>query len=180
MSRHSARRFTWVLTAVVLLLHLTLALEAQTVPLETNNALDFGGSEAYVTFGNASQLGLPRFTLELWFMRVGPGSAAGTGIGGVLAIPLVTKGRGEVDGNNKDMNYFLGIRNADNVLVADFEEGGAGSVPGLNHPVIGVTPVINGVWYHAAATYDGSMWQLFLNWVLEAELIVGEPPRRGA
>ena len=34
------------------------------------------------------------------------------------------EGHGESDGSNVDMNYFLGIRRADNVLVADFERYG--------------------------------------------------------
>jgi hypothetical protein len=52
-----------------------------------------------------------------------------------------------------------------------------GATPGLNHPVAGVTPVAMNVWNHAAVTYDGSKWQLFLNGALEAELVVGRPPR---
>src|SRR6185295_3129700 len=76
-----------------------------------------------------------------------------------------------------DMNYFLGIR-SDNVLVADFEEGiSSGGTPGLNHPVAGATVIQNNVWYHAAATYDGTKWQLFLNGILESELTVSRPPR---
>ena len=66
------------------------------------------------------------------------------------------------------MNYFLGIDSASDVLVADFEEGAGGTTPGLNHPVYGVTTIQNNTWYHAAATYDGSKWRLFLNGSLEA------------
>ncbi|NJN47301.1 MAG: hypothetical protein HC808_13405, partial [Candidatus Competibacteraceae bacterium] len=50
------------------------------------------------------------------------------------------------------MNWFLGLRASDAVLVADFEEGAAGSSPGQNHPVAGTTPLVTGVWYHVAAT----------------------------
>ena len=46
------------------------------------------------------------------------------------------------------------------MLVADFEEGATGGTPGLNHPVSGTTVIENGVWYHAAATYDGTTWRL--------------------
>jgi large repetitive protein len=62
------------------------------------------------------------------------------------------------------------------VLAADFEEAQTGGSPSLNHPVRGVTPITTGAWHHAAATYDGSKWQLFLDGVLETELIVGQPP----
>ena len=86
---------------------------------------------------------------------------------------MVTKGRGESDGNNKDMNYFLGIRQSDLVLAADFEDFTNGS----NHPVTGTTVINDDTWYHAAATYDGSEWKLYLNGILEANLTVGKVPR---
>jgi len=147
-------------------------------PFEIPDALALGASNAYVTFGTAPALGLPQFTIETWFRRDGAGTAVSTGSGGVTAIPLITKGTGEIDaGDNRDMNYFLGIRSSDNVLAADFEEGAGGASPSLNHPIVGVTPIVNGVWYHAAATYDGTRWQLFLNGRLENELVVGQPPR---
>ena len=62
------------------------------------------------------------------------------------------------------MNYFFGIRGPDSVLAADFEEGAAGSSPGLNHPVFGVTPIpADGIWHHGAATFDGCTWKLYLD-----------------
>jgi cysteine-rich repeat protein len=140
-------------------------------------ALDLGSSGAYVTLGNTSALGLPAFTLEAWFQRQGTGASASTGTGGVTAIPLVAKGRGEADGNNRDMNWFLGIRASDGVLVADFEEDASGPSPGLNHPIAGATPIASGVWYHAAASYDGTTWRLYLNGVLDATSTIGRPVR---
>src|SRR4030095_16256620 len=118
-------------------------------------------------------LGSGTFTLETWFKRTGAGISTSTGSGGVDAVPLVAKGRAEADGTTQDMNYFLGLRASDGVLVADFEEGAGGASPGLKHPVIGVTPIANNVWYHAAATYDGATWRLYLNGALEAQLAVG-------
>ncbi|HYM80575.1 MAG TPA: LamG domain-containing protein, partial [Candidatus Limnocylindria bacterium] len=146
-------------------------------PFALSNALSFQGTNAYVTFGDPAALDLPQFTIETWFRRDGAGVATATsgGGGGVTAVPLLTKGRSETDGSTVDANFFLGIRSSDNVLAADFEEGAGGASPGTNHPVVGVTPIVNGTWYHAAATYDGSKWQLFLNGGLEAELIVGQP-----
>src|SRR6266540_7416342 len=143
----------------------------------TSTALRFDGSNQYVTFGGAAGLGAATFTLEVWFKREGTGVPTWSGIGGLYAIPLVTKGRGEDDGSNVDMNYFLGIRASDGVLAADFEEGAGQPSAGLNHPITGVTPIALGTWYHAAVTYDGVKWQLFLNGALERELVVGRAPR---
>jgi acid phosphatase type 7 len=151
---------------------------AQATTLEQGaGGLQFDGVNNYVTFGSAPGLGAATFTIETWFKRTGTGTTASTGTGGITAVPLVAKGRGEADGNNRDMNYFLGIRGSDNVLAADFEEGATGSSPGLNHPVAGMTPISYNEWHHAAVTYDGNKWQLFLNGELERELAVGQPPR---
>ena len=67
------------------------------------------------------------------------------------------------------MNYFLGIDSKTRVLVADFED----TATGVNHPVLGTTLICDGLWYHAAATYDGTTWRLYLNGVLETQLVVG-------
>ena len=76
-----------------------LAPATQAAPAGT--ALDFDGND-YVTFGNPAALGLSTFTLEVWFKREGAGTgvttaaAGGGGITGSGAVPLLTKGRGEV------------------------------------------------------------------------------------
>ena len=138
-------------------------------------ALDFGSAATtYVTFGDPNELDLAQFTIECWFRRDGTGTSTSTGSNGVTAIPLVTHGAQQADGSNLDMNYFLGIRASDGVLCADFEEGAGGATPGSNHPVVGVTPVGSG-WHHAAATYDGTTWRLYLDGTLEATLLVGQP-----
>ncbi len=143
----------------------------------TNFGLDFDGTDDHVTFGTNSALGLPQFTLETWFRRDGTGDTVSTGAGGVVAEPLLAKGRGEGDGDNRDMNYFLGV-DAAGRLVADFEEGAGGTSPGLNHPITGATVVQTGVWYHAAATYDGTTWRLYLNGVLDGTPVVAGQPVR--
>jgi len=137
--------------------------------------LGFNGSNQYVDFGSAPSLGSATFTLETWFNWTGSGSTASTGSGGLNAIPLISKLVGEFDGDTRDGNYFLGIQGS--VLAADFEEGIGGASPGLNHPVTGVTPITPNVWHHAAVTYDGTTWALYLDGALETTLFVGQPPR---
>ena len=147
------------------------------VPPTPWGGLAFNGTNQYVAFGAAPALGLRTFTLELWFKWTGGGVPATTGGGGLSAIPLIAKLQGEFDGDIRDGNYFLGIRPADGLLVADLEEGADAASPGLNHPVAGATPVTTNVWHHAAATFDGARWQLFLDGRLEATLAVGQPVR---
>ncbi len=131
------------------------------------------GTSQYVTFGTAAPLATATFTLELWFKREAVGAATSTGSGGhAAAIPLIAKGRGEADGDTRDMNYFLGLRASDGVLVADYEEGTGQTQPGLNHAIAGVTPVQTGTWYHAAVTFDGRNYRLYLNGVLEKDTLV--------
>jgi len=146
-----------------------------TTPTQPRTALDFGAS-TYVTFGDANAVDLPAFTVECWFRRDANGTVTTTGTGGVTsAIPLVTNGRGESEDSDVDLNWFLGVRDSDDVVFADFEEGAAGSNPSLNHPVIGVTPITLGIWHHVAASYDGSTWNLYLDGNLESTLLVGQP-----
>src|SRR6185503_17569156 len=98
------------------------------------SALKFDGTNDYVTMGAAAgetALGARAFTLETWVRRDAAswGVTVSTGTGGVTAVPLVTKGRGEAEGSNVDSNYFLGIT-ASGRPVADFEQfaaGGSGS-----------------------------------------------------
>ena len=68
------------------------------------------------------------------------------------------------------MNYFLGIDATTGVLVADFEDTATGG----NHPVAGTTAIAAGPsWHHAAATYDGTTWRLYLDGKLDERLVVG-------
>ncbi len=136
-------------------------------------SLQFNGTNQYATFGAAtSTLGASNFTLECWFKRTGTGVTTTTGSGGITAVPLVTKGRGENDNSNVDCNYFLGITSA-GVLGADFEEGAGKTSPGLNHPVSGATTILNDRWYHAAVTFDGTTWKLYLDGALDGTLNLG-------
>jgi len=140
-------------------------------PAEANNAIDFTGTNAYVTFGVAPQLGASKLTLEAWIRRDGAGATADTGSGGFLAVPIVAKGRAQDEATTNNMNYFLGIiPGTPDVLGADFED----NATGLNHPARGLKPVpADGVWHHVAATYDGKDWRLYLDGVLDTTTPVG-------
>ncbi len=145
-----------------------------TTPGQPNNGLNLGTGTAYVSFGDPSALDLPEFTIETWFKRTGPGTSNTTGNGGIAnAIPLVMHGAPEAEGSSVDANWILAINDATDVIAADFED----SATGLNHPVLGTTPIVNNVWHHAAATYDGTTWRLYLDGNLEATLIVNAMPR---
>jgi hypothetical protein len=135
------------------------------VPAAGVGGLYFDGLADHVALGDASELKLSTFTLETWFRRETAGIATTTGTGGVVAIPLIAKGRNQADNSTLDTNWFLGIRASDGVLCADFE-----GASGVNVPVTGITPVSSGVWQHAAATFDGTEWRLYLNGNLEAVL----------
>ncbi|MFA5805787.1 MAG: LamG-like jellyroll fold domain-containing protein [Melioribacteraceae bacterium] len=139
------------------------------IKVYSQTALKFNVADQYVTFGTASVLGASTFTLECWIYKTGTGGTANTGIGGINAIPIITKGRGEDDTPaNLNMNYFLGI-NSSGKLAADFEDKKDGS----NHPITGTTTLSNNVWYHIAATYDGTTWRIYLNGKLDAAVLVG-------
>ena len=146
------------------------------VPPPGAYSLDLGTGSAYVALGDPAKLDLAEFTIETWFRRDGTGTPNTTGTSGIPDfVPLVTHGAPEADDSHVDANWVLGIDDATDVIAADFEEGDEGNDPGLNHPVLGTTTVTNDVWHHAAATYDGSTWRLYLDGRLEATLVVDEP-----
>ena len=74
------------------------------------------------------------------------------------------------------MNYFLGIDATSGKLVADFEE--APRAPRRAQPSgLGHHRRHQNVWHHAAATYDGTTWRLYLDGAPDGTLAVGQPPR---
>ena len=138
--------------------------------------LDFGSGTAYVTFGHPAVLDLSQFTIETWFKRTGAGTPSSTGSHGIpAAIPLVTHGESGAEGSGVDANWILAIDATNDVLAADFEDADTGR----SHPVYGTTPITSNVWHHAAATYDGSTWRLYLDGNLEVTLAVDLAPRSG-
>ncbi len=138
---------------------------------EGQSALFFDGGSNHVTMGAAtSTLGASVFTLESWIFRTGNGTTTSTGTGGVIAYPVVTKGRGESETAGLNCNYFMGI-DTSNRLVADFEAAAASGVTtGQNYPIVGTSTIPFNQWTHIAATYngaaaDGEKWKLYINGV---------------
>ena len=136
------------------------------------SSLAFDGTDDYVTMGEASgesALGARAFTLETWVRRTGAtwGTVASTGTGGVSAVPLVTKGRGQSENSNVDSNYFLGITTAGRP-VADFEQFAAagGWSAGQNHPACSSATINDQSWHHVAVTYSvAAGWHFYVDGV---------------
>ena len=128
-------------------------------PPSGTGGLFFDGNNDLVNLGKPAAHQLTRFTIECWFRREAGGVSVNSG--GLQAIPLIAKGRS--DGTGSD--FFLGIDEDSGMLAADFKDSSVGE----NHPLIGNTEIPSGVWHHAAATFDGGVWKLYLNGNLEAE-----------
>jgi hypothetical protein len=136
------------------------------------SGLNFDGTDDHVTMGPAAgegALGARAFTLETWVRRDGAswGTTASTGTGGVTAVPLVTKGRGENENSNVDSNYFLGITTAGRP-VADFEQfaAGGGWSAGQNHPACSSATITDQNWHHVAVTYSTAAgWKFYVDGV---------------
>ena len=124
-----------------------------------STALDLNGT-SYVEFSNTAKLGLGQFTIETWFKKTGTGTPNTTGTGGITILPLVTHGAPQDENSDVDANWILGIDTGHgNVIAADFEANpGRPELPGLRQHRDPRRP-----WYHAAATYDGTSWALYLN-----------------
>ena len=137
------------------------------------HGFDFNGTTNYVPLGDALGLGVTTFTLEAWIKREAVSTTVSTGTGGVVATPILTKGCGEAENSNVDMNFFLGL-DATGRIVADYEEGAGQVAPGQNHPITGLTPIaVGNAWRHVAATFDGTTLRVYLDAVLDQTVTVG-------
>lgn len=131
------------------------------------SSLGFNGVDSYVQIPDESSLQLHQFTLECWIQINGDGNPVQTGEGGVEAVPIITKGTEDPEAAS-GINYFLGIRALDHVLVFDYELSASAEIPYLNQPVVGVTSLKNDVWYHIAVSFNGTDVSIYLNGKLEA------------
>ena len=141
----------------------------------SQTAINFSGNDSYISIDDSPELRLSAFTIECWFMRKDTGVSVLTGTDSINAVPIIAKGI-EEDVDEANMNYFLGIRKEDSILVAAFEESNTSDNPGKNHHIIGFTTIQRNIWYHAAVTYDGVFLKLYLNGILESALEINKPP----
>ena len=141
----------------------------------SQTSIHFRDGEIYLSAPYQGELSLQEFTLECWLMRTGDGISVPTGRGGVEAIPIISKGLENLS-RETGLNYFLGIRKEDGILVFDFESSGSGANPYRNHPVVAYHPLENNRWYHVSATYDKETLKLFLDGKPETEMEIGVLP----
>ena len=106
-------------------------------------------------------------------MGINTGSGAGT-----LAdsVPLIAKGRAQAENLQQDINYFLGFDETTGVITADFEGLLSGGSVSRTTPSLGTTVIPMNTWQHAAATYDGTTFKVYLNGTEEASLVSGLTP----
>ena len=87
---------------------------------------------------------------------------------------MIAKGRAEAETPAADINISRDRRQRQ--ARRRFEEGASGGAPSANHPITGTTAIAIGpTWHHAAATYDGATWKLYLDGALDGTLAVGQP-----
>ena len=141
----------------------------------SQTSINFSGNDSYISVDDSPEIRLSVFTIECWFMRKDTGVSVITGTDSIYAVPIIAKGI-EEDVNEANMNYFLGIRREDSILIAAFEESNTSDNPGKNHHLAGFTTISKNIWYHAAVAYDGVFLKLYLNGILESALEINNPP----
>jgi hypothetical protein len=111
------------------------------------SALSFDGKDGYVVVPDAANLDATRITIEMW-VKFASVPYAGIGLNKEGQYRLIA---GDVNGTVLSLRY-----------ATDTTTWGAGVLAGA-------TPVRAGVWCHAAATYDGAKWVIYLNGKADGE-----------
>jgi hypothetical protein len=112
-------------------------------------ALD--GNDDHVEVGR-SDLHLQQITLECWAMRTSDANAAGQPWGFLLS------------------KYDHAANNEWNFVFAPAAGAGIHMNIRGDMQLNGVTPLVTGVWYHLAATYDGETMRVYVNGALDGEM----------
>ncbi|MFC2136825.1 immunoglobulin domain-containing protein [Bacteroidota bacterium] len=120
----------------------------QTAMMIPGNGLKFNGTNQFVETVYDSLLNTPNFTFSCWAKTYALTGTNDIVIGNVITDALNQKGF-MVMKNNSDYWYFLyGIE-------SDWGNG-----------AVSMDPVIENQWYHLAGTYDGTVFSLYVNGVL--------------
>jgi manganese-dependent ADP-ribose/CDP-alcohol diphosphatase len=134
------------------------------------HAIEFLQEGSHISIQESAELHLATFTLEGWIMISDTGTALITGEDSLFVIPIISRGFEDPEGES-GLNYFLGLRRQDFILVADYEDTNH-----KNHKLSGFTSLLMNHWYHIAVTYDGSLFKLYLNGKLETMTEIPEQP----
>jgi hypothetical protein len=140
-------------------------------------ALRFNGIDQWVVQEQLRGFDTAAFTLETWFNWAGDGTPIPENQGDLSdGIPFISIGDGEGSGTGADANLFFGIQASTGRLMAAFkEEPSISGSPAQDFPIFGNTPITPGTWHHAAITYDGQTWRLYLDGKLDARLTYAAP-----
>ncbi len=119
-------------------------------------ALDFDGTNDYITMGDAASLKLPNsFTLECW--------AKTEGVSGVRTIA------GNINTTTTRCNYRIALTNGNALAVGQFTSGGSFKNTSIAGPV-------NNTWNHYAVTWDKTNLVIYLNTVSSSANYSGFTP----
>ena len=151
------------------------------VPQANAQALRLNGSSSLVDADNNTALRLLDFTLESWIKIEGRGRVGASGAGGGGAaglnnlIPLITRGRSDLDGTaTREINYYFAYDSATRRLAADFEDRNASN---NNHGALSNIVLDTCTWIHVAVTCKGStggtrQWVFYVNGVLRETIAI--------
>jgi hypothetical protein len=137
---------------------------AQNCRLNHQCALQFNGENQWVYLDKFHGFDTAAFTIETWFNWTGAGIPVPANLGSFSnGIPFIAIGDGEGSASQTDANLFFGIQASSGKIMAVFREAASdSSSTGQDYPILGTTQVAPGSWHHAAETYDGQNWRLYL------------------
>ena len=140
------------------------------IRVKANTAIDFDGTTRTLTFGPPPELRRLDDDARGLVPARGHGGHRGHGQRRLLGRPHRDQGTKPIGrASTYNMNFFLGIDSARPTCSAPISRTRRQA---LNHPVRGATAIpADGTWHHAAATYDGSTWRLYLDGVLDGTLV---------
>jgi len=133
------------------------------LPPSGSGGIFLDGVNGGVTCAADAPHDLAEFTLECWFRKEADGIPVK--FGDINAIPLISR-----DGSGTaSTTFFLGIDSGTGRLIASLEADGTAE----DHTILGTSEIPQGQWQHAAATFDGNVWRLYLNGNLESTYDTG-------